>query len=188
MKSYIRDRLNRLKEALPDDGQLNALITAGELIKNVLDKGGKILACGNGGSAADAQHIVAEFVVKYKNERKALPAVALSVDTSVLTACSNDFGFEHVFERQIEALGERGDVLIAISTSGKSKNVNLAVQKAREKGLFIIYFTGKKSPEVANLCDIVLSVNSTETPIIQEIQRFDGHMLVEIFEHTEGYL
>lgn len=188
MKEFIKGRLKRLKDAFPDERQIESLMKATDIIKKSFDYGGKILACGNGGSAADAQHIVAEFVVKYKKTRKALPAIALSVDTSVVTACSNDFGFEHVFERQVEALGNKGDVLLAISTSGRSKNVNLAVKKAKELGLNVIYMTGSNAPEVHELCDVVLSVNSTETPIIQEIHRFYGHMLVELFEYMEGYL
>ena len=188
MKAYLENRIKSLKNAFPDDKQLESLIKAVNIIRESFDFDGKILACGNGGSASDAQHIVAEFVVKYKNERKPYPAIALSVDTSVITACSNDFGFEHVFERQVKALGRKNDVLLAISTSGQSKNVNLAVKAAKELGLKVIYMTGSNKPEVYDLCDVILTVNSKDTPVIQEIHRLYGHLLVELFEHMEGYL
>ncbi len=187
MKEFIKNRLNRLKDAFPDDSKIEKIIEATRIIQKSFKNGGKLLVCGNGGSAADAQHIVAEFVVKYRRPRKPFPAIALSVDTSVLTACSNDFGFEHVFERQVEALGNRNDVLLAISTSGKSENVNLAVRKAKELGIKVIYMTGSNPPPVQDLCDVVLTVNSDETPIIQEVHRFYGHMLVELYELMEGY-
>lgn len=185
MKQYLENRFKRLLDAFPSNQQIDSLLRAVNIIRETFNQGGKLLACGNGGSAADAQHIVAEFVVKYKKERKPYPALALSVDTSVLTACSNDFGFKHVFERQINALGRKGDVLLAISTSGRSKNVNLAVKAAKEKGLRIIYMTGLNEPQVGEMCDVILNVNSEETPIIQEIHRLYGHLIVELFESME---
>ncbi len=188
MKAYLENRIRNLRNAFPDEKQMESLFGAIQLLREAIKRGGKLLACGNGGSAADAQHIVAEFVVKYKNNRRPYPAIALSVDTSVLTACANDFGFEHVFERQVKALGKENDVLLAISTSGRSKNVNLAVKAAKEIGLKVIYMTGSKKPEVSDLCDIILTVNSSETPIIQEIHRVYGHLLVELFEYMEEYL
>ncbi len=188
MKEYLAKRIDHLKNAFPDDKQIESLLKAVSIIRETFNSGGKLLACGNGGSAADAQHIVAEFVVKYKKERKPYPAVALSVDTSILTACSNDFGFEYVFERQVRAIGKEKDVLLAISTSGRSKNVNLAVKAAKDMGLKVIYMTGSNKPEVSDMCDVVLSVNSKETPVIQEIHRLYGHLLVELFERMEGYL
>ncbi len=185
MRDYIKSRIGRLKEAFPDHEQISSLIEATRIIKKAFDANRKLLVCGNGGSAADAQHIAAEFVVKYKKERRPYPAIALSVDTSILTACSNDFGFEHVFERQVDAIGQKEDVLLAISTSGKSENVNRAVKKAKEKGLYVLYMTGESKPVVESLCDVILKVHSDDTPIIQEIHRLYGHLLVELLEYME---
>jgi len=145
----------------------------GEFIFDTLERGNKILICGNGGSAADAQHIAAEFVGRYETERKALPAIALTTDTSALTALTNDYNFEWVFSRQIEALGKEGDLLIAISTSGNSANVLSAVMSARSIGCKTLAMTGSNGKKLASLCDISLMIPSTRTARIQE-----GHITV----------
>jgi D-sedoheptulose 7-phosphate isomerase len=145
----------------------------GEFIIDTLERGNKILICGNGGSAADAQHIAAEFVGRYETERKALPAIALTTDTSALTALTNDYNFERVFSRQIEALGKASDLLIAISTSGNSANVLSAVMSARNIGCNTLAMTGSKGKKLASLCDISLMIPSERTARIQE-----GHITV----------
>ncbi len=145
----------------------------GEFIFDTLERGNKILICGNGGSAADAQHIAAEFVGRYETERKALPAIALTTDTSALTALTNDYNFERVFSRQIEALGKTGDLLIAISTSGNSSNVLSAVMSARNIGCKTLAMTGANGKKLASLCDISLMIPSKRTARIQE-----GHITV----------
>ncbi len=152
------------------------------LIKTLLD-GGKILICGNGGSAADAQHFAAELIGRYKDDkRKGLPAISLTTDTSSLTAISNDTGFENVFSRQIQALGRKGDTLIAISTSGKSENVNRACKKAKEMDIKIIYLTGRENPPVYDICDVVINVPSNSTPRIQEIHELILHIFAYLIE------
>ena len=153
-----------------------------EIILETLKNGKKILICGNGGSAADAQHIAAEFVGRYETDRKALPAIALTTDTSALTAIANDFGFEEIFSRQVKALGEKGDLLIALSTSGNSPNVNSAVMSAREKGLKTIGLTGAGGKKLASLCDICLLVPAERTARIQEAHITIGHILCEIVD------
>ena len=147
-----------------------------------LDTGKKILIFGNGGSAADAQHMAAEFVVRLKLERRGYPAIALTTDSSILTSCGNDYGFDRIFERQVEALGSFGDLAIAISTSGNSKNVILAVKEAKKKGMNVIGFTGKGGGNMAKLCDILIDVKSVNTMRIQETHITYFHILCDIVE------
>ncbi|QQS41968.1 MAG: D-glycero-beta-D-manno-heptose 1-phosphate adenylyltransferase [Acidobacteriota bacterium] len=151
-------------------------------IYDCVSGGGKILLCGNGGSAADAQHIAAEFVGRYETERRAFPAIALTTDTSALTALSNDYGFEKVFERQVEALAVSGDLLIAISTSGNSPNVVRAMMKAREIGCTVVGLTGSKGGKFAALCDACVVVPSERTARIQEAHITIGHIWCETID------
>ncbi len=144
-----------------------------------LKSGNKILFFGNGGSASDSQHLAAEFVGRYEKERQALAAIALTTDTSILTAVGNDYGFEKVFIRQIEALGRRGDVAFGISTSGHSKNVLLAMSKAKEMGLVTIGFSGRDGGELDKLSDISIVIPSQKTSRIQECHIMIGHILCE---------
>jgi len=147
----------------------------------------KILICGNGGSAADAQHFAAELVGRYRDDkRKGLPAIALTTDTSALTAISNDTGFENVFSRQIQALSRENDVLIAISTSGKSENINRACKTASDLGLKIIYLTGAENPPVHDICDVVIRVPSHSTPRIQEAHALILHIFAYLIEKEFG--
>ena len=148
-------------------------------ISECLRQGGKLLFMGNGGSASDSQHLAAEFVGRYEKERRALAAIALTTDTSILTAVGNDYGFERIFERQVEALGKKGDVLFAISTSGNSKNVLKAVHKAKEMGLVTIGFTGGAGGELKSLTDLALVIPSKKTSRIQESHIMIGHILCE---------
>ncbi len=145
---------------------------------------GKVLAFGNGGSASDAQHFAAELVGRYLRERRALPAIALTVDTSVLTAVGNDYGFDHVFARQVEALGAAGDVAFAISTSGRSPNVVLALKAARARGLTTIALTGGDGGPVGREADIHINVPDRATPRVQEVHRTLLHVICELVEEN----
>ncbi len=156
--------------------------SAGLRVRTALEKGRKILICGNGGSAADSQHMAAEFVGRFVKERQSLPALALTVDTSLLTAVGNDYGFDCVFSRQVEGLGQEGDVLIAISTSGNSANVVKAVKTAKEKGIYVIALTGENGGILAKESDLCLSVPSQVTARIQEMHIMIIHMICEIAE------
>ena len=147
--------------------------------------GGKILLAGNGGSAADAQHWAAEFVNRFLMDRPPLPAIALTTDSSALTAIGNDFGFEHVFAKQLRALGKAGDVLIGISTSGNSANVLAALEAAREMGVHTVGITGEGGGKMAPLCDFLLPVAHPSTPLVQELHAAIGHMLCAL---TDYYL
>ena len=152
------------------------------MICDALAGGGKVLLCGNGGSAADAQHIAAELVGCYEKQRRSWPAIALTTDTSALTAVSNDLGYEQVFARQVAGLAQPGDVLIAISTSGKSKNVLRAAEAGREKGCKLIALTGATSDPLAALCDVAVAVPSTRTARVQEAHITIGHLWCEMVD------
>jgi D-sedoheptulose 7-phosphate isomerase len=151
---------------------------ATEMVQAVL-AGNKILWCGNGGSAADAQHLAAELVGRFRRDRRGLPSIALTTDTSILTSVSNDFGYENVFSRQVEALCRKGDVLVGISTSGNSRNVCLALKAAQDLGAFTAAFTGKDGGAVAEIADAVLRIPSQDTARIQECHILCGHLLCE---------
>ncbi len=157
----------------------NYIFTACVIITDTLAKGGKVLLCGNGGSAADAQHIAAELTGRYKSDRKGLAAIALTTDSSALTAISNDFGYDRVFDRQVEALANDGDLLIGISTSGNSKNVNSALKTAKEIGCRTVGLSGKGGGEMSNFCDINIIVPSNDTPRVQEIHILIGHIMCQ---------
>jgi D-sedoheptulose 7-phosphate isomerase len=149
-----------------------------------LKNNGKILFCGNGGSAADAQHLAAELVVRLRAtfNRSAIPAISLTVNTSILTAAANDFGFENVFARQIEALGRPGDILVAISTSGNSRNVIEAAKTAKQQKIFVIGFLGETGGELTSVVDLPLIIPSNVTPRIQESHILIGHIICELVE------
>jgi len=151
-------------------------------IKNSFKSGGKIIFFGNGGSASDSQHLCAEFVGRYKINRSPLPAISLNTDTSILTAIANDMGYERVFERQVQALAKKEDVLFAISTSGKSKNVINAVIAGKKKGLKVISLTGKDDSELSSLSDISIKVPSDKVNHIQEMHILIGHFICEMIE------
>jgi D-sedoheptulose 7-phosphate isomerase len=166
-----------LKENLPK------LLESIKLVSHAFEAGNKLFFFGNGGSAADAQHIVAEFVNRYIMDRPPLPAIALTTDTSVLTSISNDMAFIDIFSRQIKALGKEGDVAVGISTSGNSANVIKAFEVAKEMGMKTIAFTGNDGGILAKLADIALIVSSNSTPRIQETHILVGHLLCEMVEH-----
>lgn len=167
------------------DAQLHATIDSiAEKIVRALRAGRKVLIAGNGGSAADAQHIAGEFVSRFYFDRAPLAAIALTTDTSVLTAIGNDYGFEQVFERQVRGLGVRGDVFLAISTSGRSPNVLAAIRAAREIGIVAIGFTGADGGSMPGLCDVCLRAPSNETPQIQQIHIVAAHAVCALVERA----
>lgn len=155
----------------------NDFAAALALLVQSVSQGGKVLLFGNGGSAADAQHIAAELVIRYKKDRKAIAAIALTTDTSTMTACGNDLGYDALFERQVEALGRPGDVVIGISTSGKSPNVLRGLKQARSMGLKTVGLSGGTGGELPTLCDALIVVPSAVTARIQEMHITIGHML-----------
>jgi D-sedoheptulose 7-phosphate isomerase len=157
----------------------NEIIKVCDVVCDGLKNGSTIYLCGNGGSAADAQHIAAELTGRFKKERKGLAAIALTTDTSAITAISNDYGYEYVFQRQFEALAKEEDILIGISTSGNSKNVNNALKQARKMNCKTVGFSGKDGGLMNNCCDINLIIPSDETPRIQEMHILIGHILCE---------
>jgi D-sedoheptulose 7-phosphate isomerase len=155
---------------------------AAHISAQALKGGKKLLFCGNGGSAADCQHLAAEFVGRFCKERKGLPAIALTTDTSILTAVGNDYGFERVFARQVEALGEAGDVLFALSTSGNSPNVLLAAAAAKERGLSVVALTGGDGGKLKTAGDVALSVPSPVTARVQEGHILIGHIICALLD------
>ena len=169
-----------VKTKLKDEAE--TIEKVGTLLATTINSGGKLIFFGNGGSAADSQHIVAELVGKFQKQRKGLPAIALTTNTSILTAIGNDFGYEHVFERQIEAVSLKNDVAIGISTSGNSVNVLKGILAAKKLGIKTIGLTGISGGELAKVADISLKVPSDETQRIQESHILVGHILCEIIE------
>jgi D-sedoheptulose 7-phosphate isomerase len=183
---HMRRSLDVLTRAAGDAKFNAALLTIAQTIEKSLRAGNKVMLAGNGGSAGDAQHIAGEFLSRLRFDRHPLPAIALTTDSSVLTAIGNDYGYEQVFERQLRGLGRRGDVFVAISTSGKSPNVLAALRAAREIGITTVGFTGTAPGAAAMLplCDHVLAAPSDDTPLIQQIHITAGHAICEIVERN----
>jgi D-sedoheptulose 7-phosphate isomerase len=152
-------------------------------VAEVLEKGGKILFCGNGGSAADAQHLAAEYIVRFRKERRPFPAIALTTDTSVLTACGNDFGFEAVFSRQVEALGAKGDLLFLHSTSGESENLIRAAVAAKSMGIRTVAFLARGGGRLASFVDLPIVIPTRSTARAQEMHLTLGHVICELVEN-----
>jgi D-sedoheptulose 7-phosphate isomerase len=173
--SHLAESLAAFTRASKDAAMLTVARRIAAAIAAALRAGNKLLLVGNGGSAADAQHIAAEIVGRYKQERPAYAAIALTTDTSALTAISNDYGYDQVFARQVEGLGRPGDVLLAISTSGRSPNILNALAEARAHGLTTIGFTGAKGHAMAEFCDLLLIAPSEDTPVIQQIHLATAH-------------
>jgi D-sedoheptulose 7-phosphate isomerase len=186
MRDYISGKLSEACQVLHaiagDQAFLASLERAAKTCVHSLQSGGKILLAGNGGSAADAQHIAGELVSRFAFDRPGLPAVALTTDTSILTAIGNDYGYDKLFARQIQAHGRSGDVFVAYSTSGKSPNVLLALQEARAQGLSTIGLTGNRGGPMGALCDHLFEVPSADTPRIQEGHAVLGHILCGLIE------
>ena len=166
------------KECIPDIEKI-ALVC-----REALRKGHKILLCGNGGSAAVSQHIAAEFVGRFVKERCGLPAIAFTTDTSILTAVGNDYGYSEVFRRQVEALGQKGDVLIGISTSGNSENIVRALEQARRQGMHTVAFTGAKESKMSVLAEYTLRVPALVTARVQECHIMVGHMICDFIDEA----
>lgn len=166
------------------EAQAPMIVAIAERVVETFRHSGKLLLCGNGGSAADAQHIAAEFVSRFRRERRGLPAIALTTDTSILTAIGNDYGYERVFARQVEALGRPGDVVIGISTSGISASVIAAMRAARDSGMTTIGFTGASGGTLVDHVDLCLCVPSHNTARIQEVHITVAHVVCEIVERA----
>lgn len=186
MKPIIQNEIKKLTTLLTQLEQDPHLLTTIETMSSrciqALQLGNKILFAGNGGSAADAQHLAAELVSRFRYDRPGLSGLALTTDTSALTAIGNDYAFEHLFSRQIESLGRPGDVFIAISTSGKSPNILRALDVAREKQITTLGFTGMHAPLMASRCDLILNIPSQETHKIQECHIMFGHIICALIE------
>ncbi|MBF0498087.1 MAG: D-sedoheptulose 7-phosphate isomerase [Deltaproteobacteria bacterium] len=171
-----------IKQILIRDGG-EKIIKAAELIATAFNEGKKLLIFGNGGSAADAQHVAAEFVNRFLMERRPLPAIALTTDSSILTSVGNDYHFDEIFSKQVRALGSEGDVAWGISTSGKSRNVILALQVARAQGLKTLALTGEDTGHMAPLVDLVIDIPSRHTPRIQEAHLVVEHLICELVDY-----
>jgi D-sedoheptulose 7-phosphate isomerase len=180
--AHLRRSRQAVERVAADGKFLAATLAIAERIAASLKGGGKVLLAGNGGSAADAQHIAAELVGRFINDRAPLAAIALTTDTSALTAIGNDYGFKQVFERQVRALGRKGDVFIGISTSGRSPNIVAALQAARDLGLVTIGFTRDAQTPMHALCDLTLAVPSEETALIQQIHITAAHAICHLVE------
>jgi D-sedoheptulose 7-phosphate isomerase len=186
LNDLVRDRIQRnieLKQLLLFDASFHNLVAQVAMqIVTSFRAGGKIFFLGNGGSAADAQHLAAEFTGRYLKERRALPALALNANSSSLTAIGNDYGFDRVFARQLEALGKEGDVAVGISTSGNSRNVLRALETAKSLSIYAVAFTGASGGSMKNVADCTICIPSEETPRIQECHILTGHIICEIAE------
>jgi phosphoheptose isomerase len=177
------DEAIRLHQVVADR-EVTAIVKAAVLVRDAFGSGRKVLVFGNGGSAADAQHFAAELVGRFEVERRGWPAIALPADAAVVTSVANDLGFAEVFARQIEALGQPGDVALAITTSGASANVNLALRRARAAGLTTIALTGRSGGETAALADVHVNVPGTTSARVQEVQRTVLHVMCQLIEAT----
>jgi D-sedoheptulose 7-phosphate isomerase len=173
----------KLKQSILNSEELvEKIFQASQLISGAFKNGNKVLFCGNGGSAADAQHLAAEFSGRFYKDRKALPSEALHCNTSYLTAVGNDYGFEYVYSRMIEGIGISGDILVGISTSGNSKNIITAFRSAKKLGMNTVAFTGESGGVMKNYSDLFINVPSSDTPRIQESHILIGHIICEIVE------
>jgi D-sedoheptulose 7-phosphate isomerase len=184
IKQQIEESINVKKLVLQDEELMSSIKESVELCCEALGRGNKIFFAGNGGSAADAQHLAGELVNRFGFERPGLPALAITTDSSVLTSISNDYGFERLFARQIEALGNKGDILISLSTSGNSRNIIEGMKEAAKKGMKNIGFTGRSGGKMKPLCDLCLSIPSDETPRIQEVHILIGHVICSAIENS----
>ena len=182
--THFAQSLAALERAALDAALLATTHTIAAVILKALRSGHKLLIIGNGGSAADAQHIAAEIVGRYKQDRPAYAAIALTTDTSALTAIANDYGFEQVFARQVEGLGKRGDVLLALSTSGRSPNILTALHTAHQHGLVTIGFTGTRGAALGTVCDHVFVSPSDDTPVVQQIHLTALHAICDEIEQA----
>lgn len=178
----IKTSINTKQQVLENESLLQIIDSCIDKIVTAFKNGNKVLFCGNGGSAADAQHLAAEFSGRFYMDRKALPAEALHCNTSYLTAVSNDYGFDVIYSRLINGIGQQGDILIGLSTSGNSKNIIKAFETAKEKGMITIGFTGITGGQLKTVSDYLINVPSTDTPRIQETHILIGHIICQLVE------
>jgi len=178
----ITQTIFNLQMLLSNDTTLEKIEDVAQTIISAIKFGNKLLICGNGGSAADAQHMAGEFVCRFYKDREPLPAIALTTDTSVITAISNDYAYDQIFARQVKALGKKGDILFGISTSGASKNILEAFKVAREMGIKTILLTGKEEKSIGPYSDIIIKTPSSDTPRIQEMHLLIEHIICELVE------
>lgn len=182
IKNKIQETIDNLNKLLNDEKVLQNISSTADLIIAAIKSGNKLMICGNGGSAADAQHMAGEFLCRFYKDRNPMPAIALSTDTSVITSISNDYSYSEVFSRQVRGLGKNGDTLLGISTSGGSDNVLKAFKTAKEIGIKTILLTGESEREIAGFSDIVIKTPSKDTPRIQEMHLLIEHIICEIVE------
>lgn len=184
IKNYIEKSIEIKNKVLSDSHLISEIETVANVIIDAYKQNKKVLIAGNGGSAADAQHIAAELVAKFLKERAAFNAIALTTNTSILTAVGNDYGHEFIFARQIQAYGNKGDVYIAISTSGKSQNILQSIEEAKKHGLIVVGLTGHNITKMDEMCDYIIKVPSTSTPMIQESHIMIAHILCALVEQA----
>ncbi len=182
IRSIIQASIDVKKNLLADEVLVARIQTVAEKVAAVFKEGGRVYFCGNGGSAADAQHLAAEFTGRFYHDREPLPAEALHCNTSFLTAVANDYSYDQIYERAIKAQGRKGDVLFGISTSGNSKNIILAQSEAQRRGMTVISFTGASGGRMKDSCDFLFNVPSTDTPRIQESHILIGHIICQLVE------
>lgn len=182
IKSIISASIATKQQILQNEQMVGRIEEAAKLIADSFANGNRLYLCGNGGSAADAQHLAAEFTGRFYSDREPLPAEALHVNTSFLTAVANDYSYQEIYERAVKAHGRKGDVLIGISTSGNSKNIVLAQAEAKKRGMHVISFTGETGGEMKNTCDLLFNVPSNDTPRIQESHILIGHIICQLVE------
>ncbi len=182
IKSIIQASIDTKQQILQNEELISTIEKVAEAVTNAFKKGNRVYFCGNGGSAADAQHLAAEFSGRFYTDRKALPAEALHCNTSYLTAVANDYGYDVVYSRMIDGIGEKGDVLIGLSTSGNSANITKAFEVAKEKGIVTIAFTGITGGQMKSFTDYLINVPSTDTPRIQESHITIGHIICQLVE------
>ncbi|MDD3593015.1 MAG: SIS domain-containing protein [Candidatus Gastranaerophilales bacterium] len=187
IRQYIQEAVDVKCQMLADEALLHNIENIVNVIVTAYKSGKKVLFAGNGGSAADSQHLACELVSKFRKNRKALCAFALTVNTSILTAVANDFEFNNIFSRQINACGAKGDVFFAISTSGSSGNIIEAVVEAKKTGLIVVALTGSAQSDLDNLCDFVIKVPSFETSVVQEAHIMIGHIICALVEEKAGF-
>ena len=184
IKSIIAASIEVKQQLLQDETIIQRLKQVTDVITQAFTAGNKVLFCGNGGSAADAQHLAAEFTGRFYSDRNPLPSEALHVNTSFLTAVANDYSYDQIYERAIKAHGKSGDVLVAISTSGNSKNCLLAMQEAKRRGMMVVAFTGATGGKMKDDCEYLFNIPSNDTPRIQESHILIGHILCELVEEN----
>lgn len=182
IKAIIQSSIDIKQQVLQDEALLNTISKVVDLITSAFKNGNRIYFCGNGGSAADAQHLAAEFSGRFYTDRKALPAEALHCNTSYLTAVANDYGFDVVYSRMIDGIGEKGDVLVGLSTSGNSANIIKAFEVAKAKGIATVAFTGASGGSMKPLSDLLINIPSSDTPRIQESHITIGHIICQLVE------